>query len=234
MESMQKQGILFVTVGRNPLLPSCLSEYFSEYPCYTASSDSVVEGLEQIAADGITKLVVQPLYIIGGIKYQTLCQELHLFQNWFSSIVPGTPLLTKRQDFEDTAFALTHAGSILSSEYTVLFIGHGSSHRSNNAYFELNRLLEKQTGGNIHLFTMRTPIQEICQSLRIQPDKRILLAPFFMTAGHHVFQDLAYGDQSLKKRLSESGYSVTCLLRGLEEYKEIQTLFIKKIQTLLT
>lgn len=56
--------------------------------------------------------------------------------------------------------------------------------------------------------------------------KKVRLAPFMVVAGDHAMNDMAGGEEdSWKSLLEAEGYEVTCVLKGLGEYKGIQKLY---------
>ena len=60
--------------------------------------NTVKEAMEQILADGITDVVVQPTHVINGIENDLMKEDVLSFRESFNSISFGDPLLTSEQD----------------------------------------------------------------------------------------------------------------------------------------
>ncbi|MBA1395150.1 sirohydrochlorin cobaltochelatase, partial [Lactobacillus sp. XV13L] len=60
--------------------------------------------------------------------------------------------------------------------------------------------------------------------------KKVYLQPFMLVAGNHAHLDMASNDpDSWKSKLQSNDIEVVPELRGLGEYKEIQQMFINKL-----
>ena len=68
--------------------------------------------------------------------------------------------------------------------------------------------------------------------VRKKAPKKILLAPLMIVAGDHARNDMAGdGEDSWKNEFLREGYEVSCLLKGLGEYEEVQKLFAEHAKT---
>ena len=97
--------------------------------------DNVTEALDRAAADGIQNLIVQPTHLMDGYEYNDLKNELADYEDTFSQIVLGQPLLTSDDDFEAVISAITaDTASYDDGQTAVVFMGHGTEADSNAVY----------------------------------------------------------------------------------------------------
>ena len=61
------------------------------------------------------------------------------------------------------------------------------------------------------------------EALKAQPRRRVRLAPLLLVAGDHAKNDMA-GDEpdSLRRRLENTGFQVSCDVRGLGEFPAVR------------
>ena len=59
---------------------------------------TVKEAMEQMIADGIREVAVQPTHILDGIENHVMKEEVLSYKESFDKIVFGTPLLTSPED----------------------------------------------------------------------------------------------------------------------------------------
>ncbi|MBF1336933.1 MAG: sirohydrochlorin cobaltochelatase, partial [Leptotrichia sp.] len=74
-------------------------------------------------------------------------------------------------------------------------------------------------------------IEDIIEKLKKTDYKKILLKPFMIVAGDHAKNDMASDEEdSWKTVLTNEGYEVTALLKGMGEYEFIQDMFMDKLE----
>ena len=59
---------------------------------------NVKEAMEQMKADGIKNVLVQPTHVINGIENDLMQEDVKAYADAFESISFGTPLLTTEED----------------------------------------------------------------------------------------------------------------------------------------
>lgn len=185
---------------------------------------TVVEAMQQICADGITDLLVQPTHIINGIENDQMKQICLSFRDRIPHIAFGTPLLTTTQDQFDVIDALSPELPTLTDEDAFVFMGHGTSHYVNSIYAALDYAFKSRGHHQLHIGTIEAwpDLTAILEKLSAAGASHVYLSPFMLVAGDHAFNDLA-GDEedSWKSILESKGYRVTCILKGLGEYDSI-------------
>lgn len=194
---------------------------------------NVEEALKNMLSDGITEVLIQPTLITNGRGYKAIKQVVCKYQNYFSKIQLGSPLLSETQDYEKLMQAICDEFTNLASTDVLLLIGHGTTHSSHTVYNKLNETLRIKGIKNIFIGILKDTsiIDTITDYLKEMQPQSIFLAPFMMVAGYHFSHDINHqSDDSLEQKLCTLGYSVTSIKKGLGEYPSIQNLIIKRIK----
>jgi sirohydrochlorin cobaltochelatase len=246
---MTKQAILMVSFGTSypetrkktiDAIEKQIQERFPEHPLYRAWTSSrirrkilardqerisgIAEAMEQMEADGITEVIVQPTHVMDGIENERMTEQIMAERGRFSQVVIGAPLLTSREDLEQTMAAVTAVFPLKEQEALVL-MGHGTEHPANRVYTDLNRLCREQGYQNVFIGTVeaKPDLEWVLQQVSQKEIRRVILAPFMIVAGDHATNDLAGPDEdSWKSRFEDAGYETACVLKGLGEYPAVR------------
>ena len=115
----------------------------------------------------------------------------------------------------------------------LILIGHGSPHRHNPVYENLQSL----AGKKIHIGVIEdndTPnFSDVVKRLKISRAEKILLAPLLFNGGVHVAEDIAGEKNSWRTKLSTLGYKVRVIRDGLGSFESFRELYIKKLEAIL-
>lgn len=193
----------------------------------------VKEAMEQMHADGITQVVVQPTHVINGIENDRMTADVHSCEQLFEHVVIGTPLLTSREDNERVIRAVAEELHP-SDEETVVLMGHGTEHFSNSIYAALDYQFKDMGYSNIFMGTVESypSFDTLMRQMSASEQKRLILAPFMIVAGDHATNDLAgEEDDSWKNQFEQAGFSVQCVLKGLGEYPAIRQVLLEHTRT---
>ena len=198
--------------------------------------DNVTQALDRAVADGIKTLIVQPTHLMNGLEYADLVKELEDYKSDFDKVVLGEPLLTSDKDFETVMNAITAATKEYAQdeETAVVFMGHGTEAESNQVY---STLQEKLTGAGFENYYIGTveaapTLEDVMALLKEKGTyKKVVLEPLMVVCGDHANNDMA-GDEedSWKTLLTQEGYEVECVLKGLGELPEIQQMYVEHTQ----
>lgn len=192
----------------------------------------VEEALEQMRADGVEEVVVQPTHVINGIENEEMIKMVMKYEKQFRKIAVGTPLLTTQKDNEDVINAVLEELKPGDNELLV-FMGHGTEHHSNAVYAALNYRMRDMGYENVCIATVEAypSIEQVVKEAGKKAKKKVRLAPFMLVAGDHATNDLAGDDEdSWKSILKKEGYEVVCTLKGLGEYPGIRSIYMKHLQ----
>ncbi|MGN0977615.1 MAG: sirohydrochlorin cobaltochelatase [Faecousia sp.] len=184
--------------------------------------DSVSQAMARLAAEGVTHVAVQPIYVTQGGEYQRLCAQLEPYRQRMR-IALGTPLLDTDADFETVADALPQWLPPLEDGEALILMGHGSEGTDNAAYVRLAQVLQARRGRYYAaVMTGEPTLESVMRRLSTQPQiQKLMLAPFLLTAGGHTRKDMVGWEASLKA----AGYPVRCVARGLGECPRTRELF---------
>lgn len=196
---------------------------------------NVKEAMEQMAADGITDLLVQPTHILDGIENNRMKDDILSYKEQFSSIHFGTPLLSSSEDADQVVSFMAEEFH-LDDDSILVLMGHGTNHKVNDTYTALDRLFKDSGHKNIFVGTVEaTPtVLEIVAYVKELHPTKIVLTPLMIVAGDHAHNDMAGDDpDSWINLFRRDGHQVETVLKGLGEYSGIRKLFVKHAKAAL-
>lgn len=204
-----KKAILTVSFGTSHLdtlektigaIERELAEAFSDRTLYRAFTSGMVieklkldhklvifrveEAMEQMYRDGVREVLVQPTHIIHGLEYEKMRSQLAPYQERFSQVRIGAPLLEATKDYEEAAGLIIEDVRPGDGESLVL-MGHGTEHHTNAAYPALDYTFWAKGYKNVIVGTVEgfPEMDEVLKKLKEQQTKRVLLMPFMVVAG---------------------------------------------------
>lgn len=164
-------------------------------------------------------------------------EEALAFRDSFHSITFGTPLISSREDAHAVIGAVAEEFSEHLEDTALVLMGHGTSHRVNSVYAEIDSMFKEQGHSNIFLGTVEAEptIQDLVREVCSYDPKKVVLAPFMIVAGDHAHNDMA-GDEpdSWAYQFRQHNYEVQPVLKGLGEYPGIRSLFIDHVKQAIT
>ncbi|GFI36248.1 sirohydrochlorin cobaltochelatase [Lachnospiraceae bacterium 50-23] len=197
---------------------------------------SVTEAIEHILRDGVTHLFIQPTHVINGIENDRMKEDVFKYREHFHCISFGSPLISSTEDMRHVVRTLGDAFCMEPDE-ALLLMGHGSEHPSNTVYAALDYMFKEMGYPRVYVGTVEAypSLPVILRQLAGQKISRLHLAPLMIVAGDHAANDMA-GDEedSWANICKKAGYEVTCHLKGLGEYPQIQQLFSQHIEQSIT
>lgn len=257
-EEHTKKAILLVSTGTTyndirektiDAIEKAMIVQFKDFKVYSVfSSQSIVqkiekrdkvnildvkEAIEQLEADGIEAVVVQPTYVMNGLEFENMKAIVEQHKDCFEQIAYAAPLLTSTQDYKAIAEVMYQETTSLQADEAVVYMGHGTDHYANAAYAALNYVLEDLGYHHIVVGTLESypSIDNVIKKLKAQKVKKVKLMPFMIMAGSHANKDMAGDDEdSWKVQLEKAGFEVECVLKGLGEYEAIQKIYVQHTQ----
>ena len=194
------------------------------------SIDNAGEALARAAANGVKNLVIQPTHMMDGVEYRKVVTEAAKYQNSFSSLSIGAPLLTSDEDFRSVADALVSSTAAYNDvETAICFMGHGTEAVSNEVYARMQKLLWDSGWAHYFIGTMEAAPtgEDVLAMVKSRNYSRVLLRPMMIVAGGHVNHHMAGEEAGSWKQIFQSaGYEVVCQVHGLGELEAIQNLLI--------
>ena len=171
---------------------------------------------------GYNEIITMSLHILGGIEYSKLDDS-------YGKVTE--PLLKAEEDY--LKIVNNEEFNNLEGNDAIVFMGHGTESAADSTYQKLQEEYIKAGKNNIFVATVEgeVTIEDIIEKLKKTDYKKILLKPFMIVAGDHAKNDMASDEEdSWKTVLTNEGYEVTALLKGMGEYEFIQDMFMDKLE----
>lgn len=200
-------------------------------------TDSVEKALRKMAFERFDRVAVQPLYVVSGLEYGEVQEEICRVQDAFACLRVGAPLLDVTANLPRAAEALIASlPEERRSDEVVLCMGHGSGHPSQARYAELAEAVQTRMPG-VFMATMKgeTRLDHLLPQLDALRaagwSHRVWLVPLLALAGRHALVDMAgEAAYSWRSRLAVAGYEGLPVLRGLVEYPAFAALWLERLQ----
>lgn len=255
---MGKKGILAVSFGTSyektrkrtiDAIEAALSDAFPDRVLYRAWTsrrilkkleetkgihyDTIPEAMERMKRDHVTDLLVQPTHMLDGLENRTMIEEIQKYQDQFTCIRIGKPMLSDETDKEALTEAVIKIFPELNDQNMLALMGHGSPHITEGIYESLDEQFREKGYPNICVGTVEHEpgFDGILERASRQKPQKIFLAPLMIVAGDHAQNDMAGEDEdSWKSQLERKGFQTVCVLKGLGEYPQIREIFVRHAQ----
>lgn len=195
------------------------------------------QALEQLKAEGYTRIALVSLDIIPGVEYEYNKAVFHNYKDQFKKMTLGTSLMywqgqeEQPDDVADFIKALSNQFKKPAANEAILFLAHGTPHPSNAYYSVLQSKIDEMGYKNVYVYTVEgwPSLDTVIAKLKKNGVKQVTLMPMMMVAGDHANNDMA-GDEedSHKTMLTKAGFTVKTDIRGLGENKAIQALYVNR------
>lgn len=196
---------------------------------------TVKEAMEQMRADGITDVLVQPTHVINGIENDLMKEDALSHRDDFHSISFGDPLLTSEQDSLDVIQAVVDEFPDLDPEDALVFMGHGTTHYANSIYAALDYTFKDRGFKNIFLGTVEAypSMETLMKMVKEYNPRKVILAPFMIVAGDHAKNDMAGDDpESWYNQFKAAGFDTEARFKGLGEYTGIRKILVEHLRAI--
>lgn len=195
------------------------------------------EALEQLKAEGYTRVAMTNLDIIPGMEYSYDLGVYQAYRDQFKKASFGTSLMywqgqeEQADDVTEVMQALATQFPKLGKQDAVLIMAHGTPHPANAYYAVMQARLQELGHDNAYIFSVEgwPGINDIIPQLKKKGIKNITLMPMMMVAGDHANNDMAGDeDDSYKSILQKEGFKVEAYVHGMGENQAIRDLFVKR------
>ena len=190
------------------------------------SIDTPQQAIDNLRGEGFGKIFLLPTHLTPGEEFDNKIQicagdGVKIIAPLMSEPLDEKILATildcfKRDDDED-----------------LILIGHGSPHRHNPVYENLQRL----AGDRVHIGVIEptdTPnFADVLKRLQACRADKIVLAPLLFNGGVHVAEDIAGDGDSWLNRLAAQGYRVRVIRDGLGSFESFRKLYVDKVRRAL-
>jgi sirohydrochlorin cobaltochelatase len=194
------------------------------------------EAMDQIVADGVKQVIVQPTHLMDGLEYGDIKKSLEeTYAASFDSYALGAPLLVSDEDKKAVAEAIKAAMEKYEDDETAIcLMGHGTEADSNAIYSVMQDQFTSLGYDNYFVATVEaTPtFADVVDAVAEAGYKKAVLRPMMVVAGDHANNDMAdEGDpESFASLLKAAGLEVTSVIEGLGQLNAIQEIYVQHVQ----
>lgn len=189
--------------------------------------NSLADAMECLAAEQVDDVFVQPIYVTGGVEYDRICVIVRKYAGRFRRLQIGTPLLYLAEDCQKLADILYIENKKHAAENTAwIFVGHGTEHRANAVYQELQKAFTESGRKHCFVGTIKASpdLDTVIRNLKHCGAKKVKLFPLMMAVGGHVQKDIA---GIWQPALEQIGCETELIYKGLGEYTGVQRMMIQ-------
>lgn len=196
--------------------------------------DNVDTAMQKLVGDNVKELIVQPTHVMNGFEYEEMLNAVKPYEDKFTKLSIGQPLLTSDEDYNKVVEALAAETPQLADNGTaVIFVGHGTEHYANATYAALDYRFKALGYTNAFIGTVEgyPDLEKVKADVNALGVNKVVLAPLMIVAGDHATNDICGEEEgSWATEFKKEGYSVECLKKGLGEYEGIRELFAEHVQ----
>lgn len=193
------------------------------------------EILESLVREGFTDVILQPTHVIPGSEFDKLAAAADRCRDRFDSLRLGAPLVSDAATLTEIAgVLLEHYGSPEAGT-ALLFMGHGTEHLANFIFPALQTAFRSLGQNHAYVATVEgwPTLTDAMAQMHRDGIRRVILAPFLLTAGDHVQNDMqGDGEDSWKNILTREGFAVECRCTGLGELPGILQMYRRHLRAI--
>ncbi|WP_432646756.1 sirohydrochlorin cobaltochelatase [Mitsuokella sp.] len=195
------------------------------------------EALEQLKADGYSRVALVSLDVIPGMEYSYDLGVYQNYKNQFKKMTLGTSLMywqgqeNQPDDVTETIKALSTQFPKQGKHDAILIMAHGTPQTSNAYYSVIQAKIDELGYKNVFVYTVEgwPSLETVMPKLKKNGIKHVTLMPMMMVAGDHANNDMAGSDpDSHKSILEAAGYKVDAYIHGIGENKAIQNIYLER------
>ena len=194
------------------------------------SIDTPQRSIDNLRGAGFGKIFLLPTHLTPGEEFDN---KIKICAADDVKIIP--PLFSEdcATPFDEKILATILDCFKRAADEDLILIGHGSPHRHNPVYENLQRLV----GDRVHVGVIEptdTPnFADMLKRLQACRADKIVLAPLLFNGGVHVAEDIAGDGDSWLNRLSAQGYKVRVIRDGLGTFESFRRLYVEKLRRAL-
>ncbi|MEG1848047.1 MAG: sirohydrochlorin cobaltochelatase [Lachnospiraceae bacterium] len=196
---------------------------------------TVEEALIQARNHQIECIYVVPTHMIPGSEYHKICNLVEQYKTAFPVIRLASPVLAEEADCHKLVPLMAEMLHF-SPQYEYILMGHGTKEDANIRYAQMNQAFWDAGLHYVRIASVEAEpkIEDAMLALRGQKHgKKIVLHPFMVVAGEHAKKDMAGEKDSFVTRLSDAGYRVEVIMKGLSEYPQFRQQYLDKLKALM-
>lgn len=191
--------------------------------------DSLSEAMDQLVADGIRDVIVQPALVIGGAEYEEIRDAAQEYAGKFDSLRLGAPLLAGENAGEQLAAALSSELRRWAHRDTaIVLVGRSAEDGADAAYTGLQETLTDAGYDKVFVGTGGSDpdVEDVLARIEQAGVKKIVLLPLLVAMDELADDEIA----AWKSVLEDAGYKVTCVMKGIGQYRGVQRLIVSQVE----
>ena len=192
--------------------------------------DGLDEAFDRMKADGVTDVLIQPTHMIPGNEFNKIIDTADAHRGDFQVFKMGLPMLSSAYDLEEAAENLMSHFRGLRQDEGLILMGHGTPTGDNSVYTDLENTFDELGYDRVFVGTVEAEpgLDDMVRKAQEAGLKRVILTPLLIVAGDHATNDMA-GDEpdSWKSVFIEKGFQVSCVIKGLGEYKDMRSILVR-------
>lgn len=195
------------------------------------------EALDQLKADGYTRVALTSLDVIPGMEYNYDVAVYNLYKQNFKTMTLGTPLMYwmgqegQEDQVTETFKAIKSQFPAQGKHDAILIMAHGTPDPSNAYYAVMQDRIDEMGLKNTFIYTVEgwPSLETIIPKLKANGINHVTLMPIMMVAGDHANNDMAGSEpDSHKSILEKEGFKVDTYIHGIGENQNVRQLFVKR------
>lgn len=195
---------------------------------------NIIEALKDMEDKNIKDIYVLAAYVIEGHEYSKIIKMAEDYNfNKRLNIKFSKGLFSVDEDINNVASFFEEVKR--DEADALVLMGHGSFHDEDIKYSQLQKHFDTN-GKNILIGTVEGSVvlDDVISSLKNTDNRRVDLMPLMLVAGDHVSNDMASDeDDSWKTLISNEGFLVEPITKGMLEYKDIENIFCDKLREII-
>lgn len=188
-----------------------------------------LELMQQLKKEGYTHVILQSSTIIEGVEMESLRRDVAAMEGEFKDLRVGNPLLYSPDDYDRVTEILKEKQP---EGKSLVLVGHGTYTPATAQYSMIDYMLRDKGYDGINIGTIEgyPTYDTMLKNIESEGVKELVLMPFMFVAGEHAKNDIA---EDWKNQLTDTGYEVDVMLKGLGEDPAIQQIFLDHIDFVL-
>ena len=199
--------------------------------------DTVSSAMDRLVREGFHTVLVQPTHVINGDEYDDMVEDVMKYQGNFEELIIGSPLLTSTEDYQKVILGIMEKFPELDKKDALVLMGHGTEHHVNAVYAALDYRFKEMGYSNVFVGTVEAypDVEVVLKQVKAYHPQKVILLPLMAVAGDHASNDMAGEEKDSWKSIFENeGYEVSCILKGLGEFKAIRRIYLEHISTAMS
>ena len=153
--------------------------------------DNVDTAMQKLVDDNVKELIVQPTHVMNGFEYEEMLNAVKPYEDKFTKLSIGQPLLTSDEDYNKVVEALAaETPQLADNSSAVIFVGHGTEHYANATYAALDYRFKALGYKNAFIGTVEgyPDLEKVKADVNAIGVSKVVLAPSYDRCGRPCYK----------------------------------------------